>query len=83
MSQITIRNMPASLEERLRKLARAGNTSLNKTIQTLLYESLGLTGDSGKKRDLTDLSGSWTESEAKLFEESIHELDQIDEKMWK
>lgn len=82
MSQITIREIPPALENQLRILAKAEKTSLNKTIQSLLMKALGLTPDSKKKRDLSDLAGSWSVAEGEDFDHAMEEFDSIDREVW-
>ena len=82
MSQITLRDVPPELDHRLRELARAQNKSLNKTIIGVLMGSLHL-GDGGdRKRDLSDLAGTWSDEEAAEFEANTRVFEQIDDEMW-
>lgn len=82
MSQITIRELPPVLESQLRILAKANKTSLNRTVQFLLLKALGLSTGADKKRDLSDLAGSWSAAEGAEFNHSIREFDQIDDEIW-
>ena len=46
-------------------------------------ESLHL-GDGGdRKRDLSDLAGTWSDEEAAEFEANTRVFEQIDDEMWK
>jgi hypothetical protein len=83
MSQITLRKLPEELETRLRALARESHTSLNKTIISVLLKALGLAQESRKKRDLDDLSGTWSASEAEEFDKSTAIFEQIDPEVWR
>ena len=67
MSQITLRDVPQELDERLRELASEQNKSLNRTIIGVLMESPRLGAKSGRKRDLSDLAGTWSDEEAAEF----------------
>ena len=82
MSQITLRDVPQELDHRLRDLARAQNKSLNRTIIGVLMELLHLGDGSDRKRDLSDLAGSWSDDEAAEFEANTRVFDQLDDEMW-
>ncbi|MCP4750728.1 MAG: hypothetical protein GY866_07540 [Proteobacteria bacterium] len=83
MSQITLRKIPENLEKQIRVLAQKNHTSLNKTIIDLLEKALGTERTSKKKRDLSQLAGTWSEREAKEFEKNISQFERIDEEIWK
>ena len=82
MSQITLRQLPDNLERQIRLLADENNTSINKTIIRLLQKSLGLTPGEEKKRDLGELSGSWSTEEVREFEENLLVFEKIDDEIW-
>ena len=82
MSQITLRDVPRELDHRLRELARAQNRSLSRTIIGVLMESLHLGDGIDRKRDLSDLAGTWSDEEAKEFEANTRVFEQIDDEMW-
>lgn len=82
MSQITLRKIPAPLDKLLRSMADKNETSLNKIIITLLMKSLGISSDSTKKRDLTDLCGTWTEDQYNNFQKNTDHFNQIDREIW-
>lgn len=83
MSQITLRQLPESLENQIRKLARKNKTSINKTVIDLLEKALG-TGQIGrKKRDLSKLKGTWDQKEADEFDQNSQQFKLIDEEVWK
>ena len=63
----------------MRELARVQNRSLSRTIIGVLMESLHL-GDGGdRKRDLSDLTGTWSEEEAEEFESNTRMFEQLDD----
>jgi hypothetical protein len=64
-------------------MARESHTSLNKTIIAILLNALGLSSKGRKKRDLDDLSGCWSASEAEEFEKNTAVFKQIDPDIWK
>lgn len=83
MSQITLRNIPKELETRLRAMAQDNHTSLNKTIIAILFSALGLSQKGGKRRDLDDLSGSWSAAEAEEFAVNTAVFQRIDPEIWR
>lgn len=83
MSQITLRDVPQELDHRLRELARARNRSLNRTIIQVLMESLHLGDGKDRKRDVSDLAGTWSDEDAQEFEANMRVLEQVDDEIWK
>jgi hypothetical protein len=83
MSHITLRQIPDAIEKALRTLARNRGTSLNKTIISLLARAMGMADGTPKARDLSDLAGTWTEEEAREFDENTRAFEQIDENIWR
>jgi len=82
MSQITLRNIPQALERELRARAKKSKQSLNRTITGLLSEALGVPGTGMKKRDLSDLGGTWTQEQAAEFERATAVFETIDPDVW-
>jgi plasmid stability protein len=83
MGSITIHNLDEELDRRIRERAQADHTSLNRAIQKLLREALGLSRKPVKYADFSDLSGTWTVAEAKEFDKNTEEFSAIDEELWK
>lgn len=83
MNQLTLRQIPKPLENQLRILAKRSNSSLNKVIIYLLSRALGIRQDSGKKRNLSKIGGTWSKKESENFEKSINIFTAIDEEIWK
>ena len=82
MNQITLRNIPENIYKQLRQLAHKNDTSINKTILYLLKKSFGLEEDVNKKRDLSDLAGTWNRDQAEEFDENIKVFQEIDNEVW-
>lgn len=82
MSQITLRKIPEPLDHLLRNLADKNETSLNKIIISILSDSLGISADSGRKRDLSDLCGTWNDDEYNNFQKNTEVFDHIDREIW-
>lgn len=84
MKSITIHNLDDTLEQRIKERARKHGTSLNKTIQMLLKESLGLNKKTqlDHKSDFLDLFGIWTEKDAEEFNRHTSSFRQVDKQDW-
>ena len=79
--QYTIRNIPHSLDEALRKAARERGKSLNEVAIEALARGTGTTPDRGPQRDLSDVAGTWRKDPA--FDSALAAQDTIDEEMWR
>jgi hypothetical protein len=79
--QYTIRNIPAYLDTALRGSARLQGKSLNEVAIEALVRGAGLGDQQIKRRDLSDIVGTWEEDPA--FDAAIADQDKIDEEMWK
>lgn len=79
--QYTIRNVPDSLDEALRRTARERGRSLNEVAIEALARGAGVTQERSKQRDLGDVAGTWRKDSA--FDSALAAQDTIDEEMWK
>jgi len=79
--QYTIRNVPDTLDEALRRVARARGKSLNEVAIEALARGAGVTGEACRQRDLGDISGTWRKDAA--FDRALAAQDTIDQEMWK
>ena len=79
--QYTIRGIPPALDAALRERARIAGQSLNEAALQALIEGAGLTGERKKRRDLSDLVGTWKAD--KKFDAAVTAQDQVDEDLWK
>lgn len=84
MKSITIHKLDDTLEALIRKKAHKNGLSLNKTIQMLLRESLGLNNKdaANRKNDFAELCGAWNETDALEFQRKTADLDEVDEMDW-
>ena len=82
MNQFSLRRVPPEVERRLRAVAQENSESVNAAINRILAESLGVVPEGSRKRDLSDLAGTWSEDEAAEFERATEHFGRIDEKMW-
>jgi hypothetical protein len=78
--QYTLRNMPGTLDEALRRAARERGKSLNEVAIEALARGAGVTGDRSRHRDLGDIAGTWRNDPA--FDSALAAQDSIDEDIW-
>ena len=79
--QYTIRNIPEALDDRLRERAREERTSLNDVVVRLLARALGLSEETTRHRDLSDLVGAWQNDPA--IEAALLDQDTVDPDLWR
>jgi antitoxin FitA-like protein len=79
--QYTIRKVPETLDEALRRAARERGKSLNEVAIEALARGAGVAGDRGRQRDLSDIAGTWRKDPA--FDRALAAQDTIDEEMWR
>jgi hypothetical protein len=79
--QYTIRGVPAAIDSALRARAHADGQSLNETALVVLAEGAGVAGVPRKRRDLSDIAGTWKADKA--LEAALAAQDQVDEGLWK
>jgi hypothetical protein len=79
--QYTIRRIPPAVDAALRRKARAEGKSLNEAAVDALVEGAGLSGAPQRRRDLSNIAGTWHEDAG--FDAAIVAQDQIDEDLWR
>ena len=79
--QYTVRGIPKSVDEALRRRARVEGKSLNEAAIEALAEGLGLGAEPVVRRDLSDIAGSWKRDAA--VEAALEAQDEVDEGLWK
>jgi len=79
--QYTIRNVPQTLDEALRRIAREQGKSLNEVAIGALARGVGITQERSRQRDLSDIAGTWRKDVA--FDSALAAQDTIDEEMWR
>ncbi|MGO8794194.1 MAG: FitA-like ribbon-helix-helix domain-containing protein [Candidatus Sulfotelmatobacter sp.] len=77
--QYTIRNVPVSLDEALRRQARERGKSVNEVVIEALARGVGVSRRSSRQRDLSDIAGSWREDAA--FDRALSDQQAIDKEM--
>jgi hypothetical protein len=82
---ITLRNLPEAVSRALLKRTQEKGISLNRAVIELLLKALDL--EPRKRRrfytDLDFLAGTWTEKEAREFDDELALQRKIDPEMWK
>jgi hypothetical protein len=78
--QYTIRNVPGTLDEALRRAARERGKSLNEVAIEALARGAGVAGDRNRQRDLGDIAGTWRNDPT--FDSALAAQDSIDEEIW-
>ena len=79
--QYTIRGIPPAVDQALRKRARSTGKSLNEAAIEALAEGVGVAGAPRKRRDLSDIVGTWVEDPE--FDAAIADQRRIDDDLWK
>ena len=79
--QYTIRNIPKSLDNELRRRARLEGRSLNEVTLEALTRALGLGAAAIAHRDLGDVAGHWHDDSE--LEGALADQRRIDESLWK
>lgn len=79
--QYTIRNIPKKVDRALRDRAKAERKSLNQVAIDALKAATGLSGQPVKRRDLSDIAGSWISDPA--VEAALRDQDRVDPEAWK
>ncbi len=79
--QYTIRNVPDSVDEALRRAAHERGKSLNEVAIEALARGAGVSGERGRQRDLGDIAGTWRRDPA--FDSALAAQHTIDKEMWR
>ena len=79
--QYTIRGVPPDIDNSLRARSRAAGKSLNEAAVAALAEGAGVAGAPRKRRDLSDIAGTWRADKA--FESALAAQDRVDKDLWR
>ena len=86
-NQITVRGLDAETEGHLRDLARKRDASMNQIAVWLIRKGAGLrSDDEGPEtvgNSLDAFVGSWTPQQERAFLQSIRDMEQVDEELWR
>lgn len=85
-NQLTIR-YDEDLAREIEELARREGLSRNQAVLRLLRKGAGIP-EGGKGRDVIGSSldwfvGSWSEEQAREFDEAVADFERIDQELWK
>lgn len=83
MKTMTIRNVPDGVATFLAGRAASEGVSVNAATVALLSKAAGLAPRQRRRRDLSWLSGSWSDTEAGRFDAIVSECRKVDEKDWR
>ena len=79
--QYTIRGIPAAVDSALRDRARVARKSLNEAAIDALAVGAGVAGAPRKRRDLSDIAGTWKADKA--LESALAAQDRVDKDLWR
>ncbi len=82
MNQLTLRQIPDTVEEKLRIKAAEEHQSLNKTAVSALAKGLGISDFNSRKRDLSKFVGLWGRDEVVEFKKNTALFETIDTEIW-
>ncbi len=82
---MTLRNLPPELVREIQRRARKNRSSLARAAIDLLLEGAGRKPRPGPLlfHDLDPLAGSWSDEEARAFEEALREQRAVDPELWR
>ncbi len=82
MKSITIHGIDDNLNRKIQKKSKELGLSQNKTVKTLLEDSLS---DEKNRRaeEFKDLFGTWSREDEEQFEKQIEDLERVDDEDWK
>ena len=83
MKSMTIHGIDAELDKKITEKANEFGLSQNKTIKTILSDSLLAKNKTAKREAFSDLFGKWTQTEKKEFDKRISDLEVINKADWK
>jgi hypothetical protein len=79
--QYTIRRIPRTVDDAIRERARATGKSLNEAVVDVLADGAGVKGVPRKRRDLSDIAGTWKAD--KNFDAALADQDRVDKDLWR
>ena len=85
MKSITIHNLDNDLEKLVHQKAHQTKMSLNKTIQALLKQALGLSDNqkAQPRNQFQEFCGAWKPQDVKAFNEKVKLFEHIETDDWK
>lgn len=85
MKSITLHKIDGPLAKLIKSKARANGLSINKTVQQILEESLGVKPkpDGAFRNDFKEFCGIWSDIDLAEFNERAGDLNKIDPEDWR
>ncbi|MCF8085131.1 MAG: hypothetical protein K9M96_18790 [Deltaproteobacteria bacterium] len=85
MKSITLHNIDGPLAELIKSKPKSEGLSMNKTIQKILEESLGVRPKRGGafRKDFEEFCGIWSDRELAEFNKRTDDLNRVDPKDWR
>ncbi len=83
MSSLTIKQLDTRVLRALRQQAARKQVSLNKLVKDELARVVGLTVSQEVHDDLDHLAGTWSDGQAREFQEATDVLGHVDEHLWR
>jgi hypothetical protein len=83
MKTMTIRNIPEGVASFLSGRAAREGRSINATTVSLLAKAAGLEPSQKKRRDLSWLTGSWSDAYARSFDAAVASCRTVNPEDWK
>ena len=77
--QLTIRNVPDAVAERLDRLSRERDESLNSTLVSLLTEAVSYDA----RRERLERYVTWTPEDVETFNDALRAQRTIDDNLWR
>lgn len=82
MKSITIHGVDDDLVQKIDHKSKERGLSRNKTIKSVLEESLSDSVTTDREHEFSDLFGKWSEGEKAQFDAALRDFDRIDESDW-
>ena len=79
MKQLTIRNLPDEVAERLKALSEERETSVNATVVSILEDAVGVKG----RRARIERYVTWTDADLESFEAVLDAQRVVDDELWR
>lgn len=79
--QYTVRDVPAQVDDLLRRKARESGLSLNQVLRDALFRESGADPGDIVHDDLDALAGTWVEDAA--VDQALADQDRVDDALWK
>ena len=77
--QLTIRNLPDEVAERLKALSEEKDTSVNATVLSILEKAVGIKG----RRERIERYVTWTDADLESFNAALDAQRVVDDDLWR